>query len=107
MKGDRKFAPLFSVWCIDALAEGETGWSWNDRHHLFEFRTNALDVKRVFLKKLRKFLSDGVRTIAGFRQHIDLGRGWYYIDGDWDIIELRKRFNHEPVYACIRETPSH
>lgn len=103
-KGDRKFAPLFSVWQIDAWAEGEDGWTWNDKYKLFEFRTNALDIKRAFLCRLRKHIRNVVKH-GGLSQGSDLGRGWYYVDGDWDILELKKRCNHEPVYACIRESP--
>lgn len=102
-RGDRKFAPLFSVWWIDAWAEGEDGWTWNDKHKLFEFRSDAKDIKRVFLKKLRAHLANGVPTIAGYKQHIDLGRGWYYVDEGWYCLELRKKCNDEPKYACIRE----
>lgn len=106
-KGDRKFAPLFKVVSIDAWAEGEAGWTWNDTHTLFEFRSDALDVKRTFLKRLRKFLNDGVPTISGIREHHDLGRGWYYVTDDWEIMELRRRNDDCPCFACIRETPSH
>ena len=104
MKGDRKFAPLFSVWQIDAWAEGEDGWTWNDKYRLFDFRTNSLDVKRVFLKRLRRHLAD-VKTPSGVVQHFNLGRGWYYVTDDWNIMELCRRKYHCPIYACIRETP--
>ena len=104
MKGDRKFAPLFSVWMIDACQEGEGVWTWNDKYRLFEFRTNSLDVKRVFLKRLRRHLAD-VKTPSGVVQHFNLGRGWYYVTDDWDIMELCRRKDHCPIYACIRETP--
>ena len=104
-KGDRKFAPLFSVWAIDAWAEGEDGWTWNDKHKLFEFRTTSLNLKRAFVSRLRKFLANGVPTVSGLLHYSNLGRGWYYIVDDWDFIELRKRANDEPVYAAIRETP--
>lgn len=106
MKGDRKFAPLFEVVQIDAWAEGEDGWTWNNQYKLFQFRTESLDVKRVFLRRLRNFLAEGVPTISGIREYADLGRGWYYVDGDWSMLELKKRCNDEPVYACIRLTPS-
>ena len=103
MKGDKEPAPLYSVWSIDAWADGEGDWTWNDKCKLFEFRSRSLNIKRVFPSKLREFLENGVRTIAGMRQYIDLGRGWYYIDGDWDILELCRRSTKEPLYACIRE----
>lgn len=101
MKGDRKFAPLFKVVGIDALAEGDDCWTWNDSCELFQFRTESLDIKRVFLWRLRKFLG-----ASGMREHVNLGRGWYYVTDDWHVMELRKRCNDEPVYACIRITPS-
>lgn len=107
MKGDRKFGPLFKVVQIDARAEGECGWTWNSEYPLFEFRSDALDVKRTFLRRLRKFLSDGVPTISGIRERVDLGRGWYYVRDYLDIIEVRRRCDDCPYYACIRETPSH
>lgn len=104
MKGDIMFAPLFSVWQIDAWADGESGWTWNDKFRLFEFRTNASDIRRVFVRRLREFLANGV-NVFGYCQHVDLGKGWYYVTDDWHCIELKKRCNGEPVYACIRETP--
>ena len=99
MKGDRKFAPKFKVVSIDALADGD-GWTWDDSHTLFTFRSSAGDMKRTFL-------ANGVPTIGGLCQHIDLGRGWFYVDDNLDIMELRARKDHRPFYACIRETPSH
>ena len=106
MKGDRKFAPKFKVVLIDALADGY-GWTWDDSHTLFTFRSSAGDLKRTFLARLRTFLANGMQTIGGLPQHIDLGKGWFYVDDDWDIMELRARKDHQPFYACIRETPSH
>ena len=76
MKGDRKFAPLFSVWQIDACAEGEGGWTWNDKYRMFEFRTHSLDVKRVFLKRLSRHLSN-VKKTSGVVKNFNLGMGWY------------------------------
>ena len=105
MKGDRKFAPLFKVVQIDAWADAGGGWTWNQSFDLFEFRTDSGDVRRVFAKRLRDFLANGVRNAFGMRQHIDLGRGWYRFDGDWDIIELCRRKDMCPFYACIRVTP--
>ena len=106
MKGDLKFAPKFKVVSIDAWAD-EDGWTWNESHTLFTFRSSAGDLKRTFLARLRTFLANGVQTIGGLPQHIDLGKGWFYVDDDWNIMELRARKDHRPFYACIRETPSH
>ena len=106
MKGDRKFAPKFKVVSIDAWAD-DVGWTWNDSHMLFTFRSSASDLKRTFLARLRTFLANGVPTIGGLCQHIDLGRGWFYVDDNLDIMELRARKDHRPFYACIRETQSH
>lgn len=104
MNGDRKFAPKFKVVSIDALAYDD-GWTWNYSHTLFTFRSSAGDLKRTFLARLRTFLANGLQTIGGLRQHINLGKGWFYVDDDWDIMELRARKDHRPFYACIRETP--
>ena len=107
MKGDRKFAPLFEVVSIDAWAEGEDGWTWNQKFPMFQFRSNASDLKRAFVTRLRRYLKEKMRNWAGQPAHIELGRGWYYITDDWDIMELKKRCNDEPMYACMRLTPSH
>ena len=106
MKGDRKFAPKFKVVSIDAWAD-DVGWTWNESHTLFTFRSSASDLKRTFLARLRTFLANGVPTIGGLCQHIDLGKGWFYVYNNLDIMELRARKDHRPFYACIRETPSH
>lgn len=105
MKGDRKFAPLYQVVQVDAWADGENGWTWNDQYKLFQFRSNSGNLKRTFVTRLRKFLADGVQTVSGIKEHFDLGRGWYYVTDDWDVMELRNRWTDKPLYACIRETP--
>lgn len=106
-KCDRKFAPLFSVWQIDAWAEPDGGWTWNDKCRLFEFRSDSLDLKHAFLSRLRHYLSKGIKTPSGVVERNPLGRGWYYCTDDWDIMELKSRADDRPWYACIRETPSH
>lgn len=106
MKGN-EFSPLFSVWSIDAWAEGDSGWTWNDKSKLFEFRTRASDIKNAFLKRLRKYMENPRNRGLGVHGGSGLGRGWYYVQDDWEILELRRRCDDMPVYACIRETPSH
>ena len=101
-KGDRKFAPLFSVWSIDAWAEGWDDWTWNDKFELFEFRTEALDVKRAFLWRLRRYFSD-LNSRGIYHGGSDLGRGWYYVSDEWDFLELRRKSDDKPFYAAIRE----
>lgn len=108
MKGDHKFAPLFSVWQIDAWAEGESGWVWNDKFKLFEFRTTSLNVKQEFLRRLRYYLeksaSERVDPVHGFGN--GMGRGWYCCTGDWHVLEVCRKTDGCPCFACIRETPS-
>ena len=99
MKGDRKFAPLFEVRWIDAWADGEGGWEWNESRKLFEFRSEALNLKRTFTNRLRTF----IRKSPFFKG--ELGRGWYYVTNDWDVMELCRRCDGCPFYACIRITP--
>ena len=100
------FAPLFSVWQVDAWAEGDVGWTWNDKFKLFEFRTRSLNLKREFPARLRYFLANH-KGPACVKDYFDLGRGWYYVDGDWDLLEIRSKSDGRPWFACIRETPSH
>ena len=102
-KGERKFAPLFTVVWIDAWAEGEDGWTWNDTGKMFQFRTNALNLKRAFTSRLRRHLDNMNPLMYGSTR---LGRGWYYVTDDWNIMELCRRSDGCPMYACIRETPS-
>ena len=103
MKGDIRFAPLFSVWQIDAWADGQGGWEWNDKFRLFEFRSRSLNMKREFPARLRYFLSNH-KGPTGIKDYYDLGRGWYYVTDDWYVMELCRKCDGQPWYACIRET---
>ena len=107
MKGDIMFAPLFSVWQIDAWAEPGGGWSWNDKYKLFDFRTRSLNLKREFTARLRHFLSTYKNPVTMRHEPHELGKGWFYVTDDWDILELCRKCDHQPWYACIRESPSH
>ena len=73
---------------IDAWAEDEGGWTWNDVHVLSKFECNAdANMKRMLLKKLREARGN------------TLPRGMYYVhDEDW-CLEVRQRKNHRPVFA--------
>lgn len=106
MKGDIMFAPLFSVWQIDACADPDGGWSWNDKYKLFEFRTRSLNMRREFPARLRYFLSNH-KGPAGTKDYFDLGKGWYFVDGDWDLLEILSKSDGRPWFACIRESPIH
>ena len=101
-KGDRKFAPLFKVVQIDAWAEGEDDWVWNQTFDMFEFRSSSLDLKRMFLSRLRHYLSKGVKVTGS----CPLGKGWYYCTDYWDMLEVRSKADNRPWFACIRITPS-
>ena len=104
MKGDRKFAPLFSVVCIDAWADGEDGWTWNESRRLFSFRSNSSDMRRTFVARLRHYLRTKLRSATGNLRPVELGRGWYTVTDDWDVMELCNKSDGCPIYACIRET---
>lgn len=106
MKGDIRFAPLFSVWQIDAWPEGEDSWTWNDKFKLFEFRSRSLNLKREFPARLRYFLANH-KGPAGIKDYYDLGKGWYYVNDEWDYLEICRKSDGCPYYACIRESPSH
>ena len=80
---------------IDAWAEPEGEWTWNDSFVLKRFRSDADDLKGLFL-----------RVLADVRGH-PLPRGVFRVDdSDWDILEVQRRRDGCPVYAMVRLTPS-
>lgn len=85
--------PLFRMVEIDAWADPDGGWTWNDAFTLCRFRSNALDMKRVFLKRLAKL-----------RGH-PLARGVFRVTDDWRVIEIQRRKDGCPIWALIRLTP--
>lgn len=104
-KGDRKYAPLFRVEVIDPVYDVSEGWTYENAYEMFQFRSDARDMKRAFLSRLRHFLkTKGEPTVVGCMKR-NLGRGWYYVDEDWECLELCRRSDHCPIYACRRITP--
>ena len=80
---------------IDACVDGEGGWTWNDSFVLKRFRSDADDLKGLFL-----------RVLADVRGR-PLSRGVFRVDdSDWDILEVQRRRDGCPVYAMVRLTPS-
>ena len=104
MKGDRKFAPLFSVFAIYAWADGDGVWVWNESRRLFSFRSNSSNMRRTFVSRLRSYLANGFDPITGRRKPIILGRGWFKVTDELDVMELCNKSDGCPVYACIQET---
>ena len=79
---------------IDAWAEPEGGWTWNDSFVLKRFRSDADDLKRLFL-----------RVLADVRGR-PLPRGVFRVDdSNWDILEVQRRRDGYPVWAMMRMTP--
>ena len=79
---------------IDAWADGEGGWTWNDAFTLKRFRSGADDLKGLLLRVLRD-----VRGRS-------LPRGVFRVDdSDWDIIEIQRRDDGCPIWAMMRVTP--
>lgn len=91
MKADLR--PLWRILEIDAWAEPEGGWTWNDAFTLKEFRSDAEDMKRVFLRELKKLRGR------------PLDRGAFYVSDDFEILEVRRRNDECPIWACQRMTP--
>ena len=78
----------------DAWAEGAGGRTWNDSCVLKRFRSDADDVKGLFL-----------RVLADVRGR-PLPRGVFRVDdSDWNILEIQQRKTGMPVWAMMRLTP--
>ena len=79
---------------IDAWADPEGGWMWNNSFVLKRFRSDADDLKGLFL-----------RVLADVRGR-PLPRGVFRVDDSgWNILEIQQRKAGMPVYAMVRLTP--
>lgn len=79
---------------IDAWADEVGGWTWNDSFVLKRFRSDADDLKGLFL-----------RVLADVRGR-PLPRGVFRVDNsDWNILEVQRRRDGCPVWAMLRLTP--
>ena len=79
---------------IDAWADEVGGWTWNDSFVLKRFRSDADDLKGLFL-----------RVLADVRRR-PLSRGVFRVDDrDWNILEVQRRKDGCPVWAMMRLTP--
>ena len=80
---------------VDAWADGEGGWTWNDSFVLKRFRSDADDLKGLFL-----------RVLADVRGR-PLPRGVFRVDdSDWNSLEIQQRKTGMLVSAMVRLTPS-
>ena len=85
---------LYELREIDAWAEPEGGWTWIYSSVLKRFRSDADDLKGLFL-----------RVLADVRGR-PLPRGVFRVDdSDWNILEIQQRKTGMPVYAMMRLTP--
>ena len=88
---------LDTLWAlreIDAWADEVGGWTWNDSFVLKRFRSDADDLKGLFL-----------RVLADVRGR-PLSRGVFRVDdSNWDILEVQRRQDGCPVWAMMRLTP--
>lgn len=88
------FDTLWELREIDAWADQDVGWTWNDSFFIKRFRSNADDLKGLFL-----------RVLADINGK-PLPRGVFRVeDSDWNILEVRRRKDGCPVWAMIRITP--
>ena len=79
---------------VDAWADEVGGWTWNDSFVLKRFRSDADDLKGLFL-----------RVLADVRGR-PLPRGVFRVDdSDWNILEVQRRRDGCPVWAMMRLTP--
>lgn len=85
-KGSKKFS--FDVRGVEAWAEPEGGWTWNQSWHLGTMET-AGDPRQALPDFLRRHCQ------------IRMKRGFFRIVDDGGIIEIRYRKTDEPVFAAI------
>ena len=79
---------------IDAWADEVGGWTWNESFVLKRFRSDADDLKGLFL-----------RVLADVRGR-PLPRGVFRVDDrDWNILEVQRKKDGCPVWAMVRLTP--
>lgn len=87
-------ATLWRLVEIDAWADPEGGWTWNDTFTLKRFRSESNNLKGLLLRVLRdvrgKRLTPGVFRVD---------------DSDWNIVEVRRKKDDCPVWAIMRESP--
>lgn len=79
---------------IDAWADEGGGWTWNNSFVLKRFRSDADDIKGLFL-----------RVLADVRG-CPLPKGVFRVDdSDWNILEIQQRKTGMPMWAMVRLTP--
>lgn len=86
-----KIPMTFEIRQIDAWADGEGGWTWNESWHIADFSTQAKNEKRACIHALNK-------------HGISFKRGRFIIDYDGSIYEVQDRKTHEPIFAFIPKT---
>jgi len=84
----KKTTYRYDVRQIDAWNEGDDVWTWNESWRMANWETSANDVKRAFLRMLRKI---GIV----YNPHV------IYVADDGEVIELRRRGTHEPLIAAV------
>ena len=79
---------------VDAWADEVGGWTWNDSFVLKRFRSDADDLKGLFLRVLA--------DVHG----CPLPRGMFRVDdSDRNILEIQQKKTGMPVWAMVRLTP--
>lgn len=88
---DESLDTLWELVSVDAWADPEGGWSWNDKRTLKRFRSDSVNLKGLCL-----------RVLADWRG-APLPRGTYRVDdSDWDCVEVQRRRDARPEYAIVR-----
>ena len=87
---DKKYR--FEVREVEAWAEPEGGWTWNNSFHIGEFETSAETnhgIKTAFRRYLRK------KYGIIFRPYLTI------IEDTGDIMELQDRKTKEPLFSAL------
>lgn len=77
----------FELRTVDAWAEPDGGWVWNESRHVGYLDTFSRNVRRAFRRAVRRL---------GW----DYGRS-YAVQYDGDVYELVDRKSGKPVFACL------
>ena len=78
----------YTIRQVDAWADGEDGWTYNQTWTCGEMETEAQDVRRAFTAFLRK-------------HGIVFRKGCTLIDFDGDNYTIVDRKTREPLFDCI------
>ena len=82
----------YEVRQVEAWADGDDGWSWNQSWHMGYFYTRC-ETRKGIARAFAKYLK--------VRHKITFKRNRTLIEGNFDLLEIIDRKTHEPLFAAI------